>query len=138
MKKILLLLVSTILLGCENTHRDCSVFDELDLETLSEAKDDSLFIQLYSGIEEVRIQMNNLPIETKVKYANVTYRDILKTMEKYSKMSDKEKYDIFSLYSKEWEKSNKDESEYEYTMKKVYGEKAGGFMVLFIQLAESK
>ena len=82
--------------------------------------------------------MNNLPIETKVKYANVTYRDILKTMEKYSKMSDKEKYDIFSLYSKEWEKSNKDESEYEYTMKKVYGEKAGGFMVLFIQLAESK
>ena len=83
MKKILLLLVSTILLGCENTHRDCSVFDELDLETLSEAKDDSLFIQLYSGIEEVRIQMNNLPIETKVKYANVTYRDILKTMEKY-------------------------------------------------------
>lgn len=133
MKKILLLLVSTILLGCGNTHRDYSVFDELNYETLSKAKNDSVFLEVYNLIEKDRYKLNNLSENIKNKFVSITYGELCEVYSKEYLSQDQikqleEEYQslpssVKTIYT----------SFYEYAMSKTLG-KVGEFILLMGQL----
>ena len=133
MKKILLLLVSTILLGCGSNHRDYSVFDELDYETLSKAKNDSVFLEVYNLIEKDRHKLNNLSENIKNKFVSITYGELCEVYSKEYLSQDQikqleEEYQSLPSSVKTIYKSF-----YEYAMSKTLG-KVGEFIILMGQL----
>lgn len=132
MKKVLLLLVSAMLLGCGNSHRDYSVFEELDYETLSKAKDDSIFLEVYNMVEKDRYRLNNLSENKKKKFASITYGELCKMLSQKAPSYEQveEEYKRLEEEYRSLPSGMKTiyPSVYEYIMVKKYG-KVGEFII---------